>query len=140
MKQNITPEQFRELSEKGQLFLREYARKKSAKSKEPYLVYGISKTPEEVYTVKTEGPKSTSDMHSGYAVCLNIGQMIEFLDDYPLSITLPVIQKDITSMIGKYIWTFQSGKDENAQPSFTNEELCDALWEAVKQSLKHGQN
>lgn len=140
MKLHITPEQFRELSEKGQQLLREYARKKSIKSKEPYLVYGISATTEDVYTVKTEGPKSTSDMHSGYAVCFNIGQMIEFLDENPLSITLPVIQKDITSMIGKYVWTFQAGKDVNSEPSFTEEELCDALWSAVKETLKHGQN
>ena len=48
---------------------------------------------------------------------LNIGQMIEFLENTGLIIT------------GREYWEVE------AQSNWTADELCDALWEAVKEKL-----
>ncbi len=112
MKLHITPEQFRELPEEGQEFLREYARKKSHEKDEAYLVFGESKTPDgQVYIVQVQAPKNVNDMHMGYAVCFNIGQMIEFLRENEKS---------------EY---FCIDNDKPLEPA-------DTLWEEIKDTVK----
>ncbi len=130
MKLHITPEQFRELPEEGQEFLREYAREKSVEHKEAYMVYGESLgIDEQVYVVQVNGPKKSSDMLPGYAVCFNIGQMIEFLCE----------KWDNPKIFWDWPWQVcMSPENEKKHKDFSAEELCDALWEAIKKAIKNG--
>ena len=95
MKQHITKKQLNELNEKQAKKLRDYLTNHS-----PNLIPGDFMWKDRWLLTK-----------------LNIGQMIEFLDEKWLEI------------LGDW-----SGSDCDYFPD--NKELCDALWEAVKEVLK----
>jgi len=113
MKQYITPEQLNELSEKGKERLRGRIHQKwqdEAEALEPMVF------------VTTASPQDRD-------LLLSIGQMIEFLDEKNY---LEIIDYGGVN-IGGYQnkWRVEC---ENSQIS--DNELCDALWEACKQVLE----
>lgn len=106
MKQNITPEQLNELSDKGIEGLRKWLSKK----------YG--------YDVMNKDHTKWLE-----SLLLSIGQMIEFLDE-----------NDFLELIdywGANIGGYQNKwRVECKDSQFNDNELCDALWEAVKEVLE----
>ena len=112
MKQHITPVQLEELSEKSAERLRDWQISKQ---------YAF-----EVWDSVEKKRKK------GKVTFLSIGQMIEFLDD-----KLSAMRNEVyyTKREGNGPWSvlgnFSSEQQKNVQP-----ELCDALWEAVKEVLK----
>lgn len=99
MKQNITPKQVEELSEKANKKLIKWLKKNDY-----YYLYATS-----------EGR------------ILSIGQMIEFLIDNRYYIILE--QEDLN-----YKWVLTQNFVEGGY--YENKELCDVLWEAVKEILE----
>lgn len=65
---------------------------------------------------------------------LTIGQMIEFLDDLDLEVCIskPHLTQYDVSIYDKYTDKVTLDIDEGF---YQSEELCDALWEAVKEKL-----
>lgn len=66
-------------------------------------------------------------LNEGYCGLPNIGQMIEFLGDDLTGMTRNARVNEITIVIKRGSKTFQE------------KELCEALWEAVKQKLTNNQ-
>lgn len=107
MKQRITPEQLNELSEKGKRILREW---EINRNYAPY--HGPSISP------------SVPIEEKWYRLIQpTIGQMIEFLDER--------WQPDI---VGYYNGAWKVIVGDNIE--VVGEELCDALWKAVKDVLE----
>lgn len=112
MKQHITLEQFDKLS---------------TKQKNNLLKWALEKE----YVVRL--PNGIDDLlgRPYYVPLLSIGQMIEFLDEHDKFPTL------FKYCVGEKEWTL--GHDEDHGVTFVDEhkntELCNALWEAVKEVL-----
>jgi hypothetical protein len=119
MKQHITIEQFNELSDKGKQSLRKYVLKELA---------------EPIKDARTTGPFAGAIYHLEVPAedyILSIGQMIEFLN------TTHTVQ------IQQWMDEFKDwrvGLDWSSAEHFyyivEKPELCDALWEAVKEILE----
>lgn len=157
MKQHITVEQLNELSEKGKEKLRKWWKPEYG----DYYAYhrhtykGIWKYSEHIYIDQMGydivDPTIGSDNEPGerdYPL-LSIGQMIEFLDDdldsieyekmpdeYYGNLEYPRYEVSICNH-EKHIICTECGKDKTGCYKFySNIELCDALWEAVKEVLE----
>jgi len=65
------------------------------------------------------------------ADCMNIGQMIEFLSDTGNNFW---ISYDRNPML----WSYTKGKTPHPKDQNTVPEICDTLWEAVKEVLEKG--
>lgn len=148
MKQHITIEQLNELSEKGRERLREWW-----KPQEADYVYHVAH--EDCWASEmllgTE-PYPYSDEHclqfhvlgnnkeqEEYLPLLSIGQMIEFLDENGHDFNIDFIGRDVRLSNKKGGWGVFSDNDGESiyvDSHRTKEELCDALWEAVKEILE----
>lgn len=130
MKQHITVEQFRELPSASQKVLRDWA-KNHTSEKMPYLVYGEPRIDEdELFLVGDTKRKTSSDMQAGYAVLFTIGQMIEFLDKHT---NMRAIWNNHS-----YGWVYQTEEQATSNAAHVPDsykELCDALWQAIKEVL-----
>lgn len=104
MKQHISKEQIKELSDKGKERLREWVIKSNLSRDDSKFIYY----------------KFSNDTY-GYLPLLSIGQMIEFLGE-----DIHFIRREETG------WRLDTKYCEYED----YEELCDALWEAVKQVLE----
>lgn len=110
MKQHITFEQLNELSQPARHKLREYMLKDWAK---PMMLNGE--------VVSADIPDYR----------LSIGQMIEYLDSFDVPYGL------YRSKLGGYGWSVDLPEHVGIDVNIPwNEELCDALWEAVKRDLE----
>jgi hypothetical protein len=124
MKQNITVEQLNELSEKGKEEL------------DKWCIKNGHITQEEKELFREISPNKPSGL-----LLLSIGQMIEFLDVndfYCLNISRQ-IKKDNKKMKKPQWGVFDIGtyfSDNITTNGFIKLELCDALWEAVKEFLE----
>lgn len=111
MKQHITIEQLNELSEKGKERLREWWN-------------------------KTQTTKDGEKWENGISniVCLSIGQMLEFLDESGHTFYSINTQENN----GKREFFMISYKKSSIKQALNGHrtELCDALWEAVKEILE----
>jgi len=115
MKQHITSKQLNELSDKGKERLREWCEDKK---------YGKEKIEE----LKWQG----GDIRHWKIPLLSIGQMIEFLDEKGEYLLLD-LNKDHLWCNATNHTTIHSGI---GNINIFDIELCDALWEAVKEVLK----
>ena len=112
MKQHITVDQLNELSEKG---------------KEKYHLYGmkIFNYPGRVQQVVWHDIKKVP-----YPL-LSIGQMIEFLDGVDSCNEVSISNNGGKYSDNNYQWSLYDCSD-----AYIKQELCDALWEAVKEVLE----
>lgn len=112
MKQHITIEQLNELSGKGKAKLTEYI------------------------LPRTEF-KNLKELYSFYPL-LSIGQMLEFLDEQEAYSILnrPGEERWVTGIIKDYNLGEGWIEEEYIINAHKGEELCDALWEAVKEVLE----
>ena len=116
MKQHITPKQFDELNKNG----KEKYRKWYQETYAPFAEENVYVYEDEKGTIEYEVPP------------LSIGQMIEFLSEKFL---FRDIEYEVDMWyIRKFDFTKESDSDEYLK-EITNRELCDALWEAVKEVL-----
>ena len=140
MKQHITVEQLNELSEKGKEKLRKWW-----KPQDTDLVWNWKNKgePEINHACNYQEAWDSSAGSDGYGNCfplLSIGQMIEFLDDKRLHV--PYNNDNLVEFFGvsKYglghWYVGVDGSDELASTDHIRLELCDALWEAVKEVLE----
>lgn len=124
MKQHITIEQLNELSEKGKVRLREWWFPNNVREHDLYW-FG------EDYEVETIGCCEDEVSVGKELPLLSIGQMIEFLFDNDFG-------PYITSNDNAFYWIVEPVKkiDYWKKQEYSNTELCDALWEAVKDILE----
>lgn len=122
MKQHITYDQLYELSETGRENLRDWWKPQSgdlatSKDNSGFIVYNFS----------------LSAIKESDLPFLSIGQMIEFLDEHEdSSINALCFDK------GEFEWHLYTlkGIPGQSKPSIRSVELCDALWNAVKEKLE----
>ena len=120
MKQHITVEQFDELGNKQRQLLRDWWRPRPgdhAYFEGRYKVMIEADTP----FVGTSGVK--------YYPILSIGQMIEFLSDKGNNFWISYNRNPM-------LWSYTKGKTPHPEDQNTVPEICDALWEAVKEELE----
>lgn len=114
MKQNITTEQFQELSQENQKKLFEF------------FFYGLIGHPMRCTKNVWYGPV---DINPEY---ITIGKMIEFLKKRAMGdLDLQIWENNS----GSSVWT-GIGKPKDKLGGGEDVELCDALWEAVKENLE----
>lgn len=140
MKQHITPDQLNELSDKGKEKLREWWKPvEGDQCIDPY------------EQIQTTVWCCEDDVEEGSLPLLSIGQMIEFLDEseWIESIHAPQHgelnkgdlkhkdddtyweERDMSNPYNWQVYTTTVG-------SWNTKELCDALWEAVKEVIEDG--
>lgn len=118
MKQNITLEQLNELTEKQKKKLNKWSFEKK------YVTSAVS------------GVSGSTHLEMKYYSFLSIGQMIEFLADgrdynHMPDMTIQFKEFSSSSLLD-YGLLFRFGNEEKKHG-----ELCDKLWEAVKEVLKN---
>ena len=131
MKQQITKEQLNELSDEGRQKLKDWWKPKDGDFAYSYdsIVSDAGSELHEGFIGESIGYDDTFGESSGKYILyplLSIGQMIEFLKDIDNDL-------DITYISSGSIWSI--GR-EFVPESIMDEELCDALWEAVKEVLE----
>ena len=162
MKKNITVNQLNELSEKGKERLREWWKPKEGDwvyttwrefgSKGEFVIFE-DKTDDDGlfidYSNEDFYPNADSISENKLLPLLSIGQMIEFLDEHNNLYAINSPQKgelnkgdlqhknddkfwNDRDMANPYDWQVE----KNSVGSFNSKELCDALWEAVKEILE----
>lgn len=128
MKQHITEKQFKELSNKGRNLLIEWCVKRSLGTE--WYHTGLKR---KMFSFDCKCQYPESDV--GFPE-LSIGQMIEFLNQKgryfkSLSYEFP---------FGWQVWHTKDGDFNNAMSKRNiGKQLCDALWEAVKEVLEKDQ-
>lgn len=114
MKQNITPEQLNELSDKMKERLAQYCGR------------------HQEWLLAQELDDSTQWTKNVFLPLLSIGQMIEFLDEHGMY-DIHNVSRDVRGRVWKIqMKSDQFYGDSNFEGYF---ELCDALWQAVKEIL-----
>jgi len=122
MKQHITIEQLNELSEEGKEKLEAWFKE----------TYGY-----EIVKERALMAKDSCSLCGLPFYTMSIGQMIEFLEHHGLDWTLITNEaEEISDIIGQFV----SDMNEKTNPfglvvNRSKIELCDALWEAVKEQL-----
>ncbi len=133
MKQHITPDDLNQLSEKGKERLREWWEPEYG-DRLAFKPYGCRKLRERIYIEEMgydiiDEVLGTTTIDANALPLLSIGQMIEYLDEHTEhAIEALAIDK------GEHEWhVYWLVKNK---PTIKSVELCDALWEAVKESLE----
>lgn len=126
MKQQITTQQYKRLSTQAKSKLLDWLYKKG---------YGFP-SEEEIEVVDTKTQAKHKVRTTNFCVQLTIGQLIEFLDDHDYgkgAIYWKLVKWQDKMMSINPAWEVSSP----TQPlRFRRKELCDALWEAVKEVLE----
>jgi hypothetical protein len=123
MKQNITVDQLNELSEKALFNYARYAYDKGWSTLDP-----IKNMP--------NGDGTFSPVVEPARICLpSIGQLIEFLDDGVQNYVSVYYQRGGQAIDIEGYWNVDVEINKNKLRKL-NSELCDALWEAVKEVLE----
>ena len=118
MKQHITLEQLNELSKKG---------------KEKYYEWSFKLTRKEI---ESSFSFTIEDLiKNGRIRLMNIGQMIEFLDEEEFHEFVGIEKSHINWTVWMKDNTYQEIKIISKHGK-TQKELCDALWKAVKEVLE----
>lgn len=126
MKQHITIDQLNELSEQGKEKLREWWKPQVGHMVLwDHLSGPLTRNGECMWDDLTKDDFEKDD----YLPLLSIGQMIEFLNENSMRIT----RQDHE---GAECWYIEHSKFDNNKIWMFIPELCDALWEAVKQVLE----
>ena len=121
MKQHIEIEQWNELDAAGKQKIREWS-KTHSNGRLPHLVYG-KKLHDDSDSFTIHSSTRREDLASSYAVLLTIGQMIELLGE-------DRVKNVLTEEYPGYEF------NELRWIEWEDKELCDALWEAVKEVLR----
>lgn len=134
MKQHITPEQLNELTDEQKEKLREWWNPQYGDMTNHDLTWGDDGDGKRGFW--EEDKEIETAFTNGYVPCyplLSIGQMIEFLDslDLEVCISKPHLTQYEVAIYDKYTDKIQLNVDQG----FYQGELCDALWEAVKELL-----
>ncbi len=139
MKQHITPEQLNELSEKGMKKLKKWWKPKMGDKFSARLVNvtDINNMPgDELFRfvyVMTEVNETDDNENRKFVPLLSIGQLIEFLGDSQIHNFHPLDRcVEAPNSTG---WHVVMGK-EYGGVTHEKDQLCDALWEAVKEILE----
>lgn len=120
MKQHITPDQLNELSDKGKERLREWWKPKDG---------DFYENGGHVEIVPDDWMKYGWRPWKGYIPLLSIGQMIEFLEEHGELF-------DVVKNFFDYGTTKATFEDVGLKEEADKLEICDALWEAVKEPLE----
>ena len=130
MKQHITPKQLNELSEASLMKLAIYSWGKGWCVLNP------------IKNMPNGDGTFTKMVEPARVPLLSIGQMIEFLDGNDHDFRIDFIGRDTETDPNKGDWgifTEFDGDFRYIDSNKTKPELCDALWEAVKQILEQEQ-
>lgn len=128
MKQHITVNQLDELSERGKERLRKWWKPKEGDQFVRYFKLDNSNRQETYYISWNDGYEDNINDNDSLPL-LSIGQMIEFLEEHS--------KEGWENVIG--IWENVIGIDEYdvcLDYRNSNQEFCDALWEAIKEVLE----
>lgn len=125
MKQHITIEQLNELSEKGKENLRAWWKPQQGDKCVKWLGSG-SIEEEVIIGGSDQNYEEVSELNNGLTPLLSIGQMIEFLEE------------TTDKTYGERWWykIFFGGYGGEVGLKEEDVELCDALWEVVKEVLE----
>lgn len=115
MKQRINLKQFKELSDNAQTRLLNWLNKEQGKP-----------------------GANSNDLYESASFALSIGKMIEFLDQHKTKEMMSYWGVAHITTTEKNIWYVgEDGGDElSNMGNYEDKELCDALWEAVKEVLE----
>jgi len=134
MRQHISIKQLNELSEKGKERLRKWWKPKIGDWQAYRNITSLIEEPEferdyEEYVLHIMANKDILPL-------LSIGQMVEFLDEYQEKVGTDleyIDESDYDRVVGTILRRY---KNKNACDIGWKGELCDALWEAVKEVLE----
>ena len=132
MKQHITEEQLNELSDKakerlGEWWKLQYQNHKLSEGDPILYLKTWGRTPDYFYVDRVR-PKHTLPL-------LSIGEMIEFLDENYKDIRINH-DKNIEGFAWQFCHYYQDIRERGYRYHNRKPELCDALWEAVKEVLE----